>query len=280
LQRISCDKPVSFDANHFDREPSLSFRDTDTATTAHLVSAVSIAGSFIRYAFYLFGMIVFAIVACALIWGWSNRVRIVDDKPALRLTDGTYTRLPTSSEIISGGKTSYTEVLRYGSLNSRTNDLTVATTLPRSGNGQSQAWRGLHAQGLLTDATYDVLSTRYDLETRYGKFHAVDIRINVDGRKKQCLSFSSRFETTSIFMTGWACDGSSSGPSASTLACSLDRIVIDKALPTKEADDYLRERMARPGRCSAEAVTPAFDTRSRPVSPPSRWSQPSSKTRL
>jgi hypothetical protein len=280
LHRNSCDKPVSFDAIFLDWEPYLSFRRTDTANASQLTSAVSLAGAFIRYSFYFFGMIVFAIIACLFIMGWSNRLRVVDSKPAFRLTDATYTRLPFNTEIISGGRNGYVEVLRYGSLNSRTNDLTLAITLPPPGSVQTQSSRGLHSEGLLRDATYETLSTRYDLETRFGKFHALDVRINVDGRKKQCLSFSSRFETSSVFFTGWACDGSSSGPSANAVACTLDRLVIDNELRTKDADAYLRGRMSQPPRCSAEQITPAFDASSRPVSPPSRWSQPSARTRL
>jgi hypothetical protein len=124
------------------------------------------------------------------------------------------------------------------------------------------------------------MSTHYDLETRYGPVHAVEMRVETDGRWKQCLSYSSRFNTNAVALLGWSCDATGSKPGPDALACALDKLVLDKPLATADADVFMRERMMRPANCSATLVSQTIDVRSRPVSPPSRWSQPSSRTRL
>lgn len=257
----------------------MSFRDTDT-TAGQFTSAVSLVGVFVRYAFYFFGMIVFGLIAFGVIWLWGNRVQVVQDKPAFRITDGSFTRLPVSSDIIASGLLGRVEVMQYGTLQNSTTGLAVAISFPPPGSIQTPPALDLRNARLLRDVHYQTLSTHYDLETRYGPVHAVDMRIQVDGRWKQCLAFSSRFNTRALFLTGWTCDATGSKPGADALACTLDKLVIDKELPTKEADAYLRERMTRPAFCSSRQVTQTFDTGSRPISPPSRWSQPSARTRL
>lgn len=257
----------------------MSFRDTDT-TAGQFTSAVSLAGVFIRYAFYFFRMIVFGLIAFVLIWLWSNRVQVVQDKPAFRITDGSFARLPVSSDIITSGLLGRIEVMQYGTLQTSTTGLAVAISFPPPGSIQAPPALDLRNTRLLRDVNYQTLSTHYDLETRYGPIHAVEMRVQVDGRWKQCLGFSSRFDTRALSLTGWTCDATGTKPGADALACALDKIVIDKELPTKEADAYLRARMTRPAYCAARQVTQTFDTGSRPISPPSRWSQPSARTRL
>jgi hypothetical protein len=122
-------------------------------------------------------------------------------------------------------------------------------------------------------------NTHYDLETRFGEFRATEMRVDTDGRWKQCLSYRSRFDSPIVAITGWYCDGSGSRPSPNSLACILDKIVLEQELVSKGADNFLRERMAKPGRCSAEPVSQTTDTGHRGVSPPSRWSQPSAQYR-
>jgi len=257
----------------------LSFRDTDT-TAGQLTSAVSMAGIAVRYAFYFFGMIVFGIIALALIWQWHNRTRIIDDKPAFRIADGSIARLPVSTDIVSRASKARIDILRYGTLQNRTTDLALAITFPSRGSGMTSPGMGVLSNGLLTDLNFRTLAGHFDLETRYGPYHAVEMRIEADGRWKQCLAFSSRFDTNVVFVAGWTCDATGTKPGADALACALDKLVIDKELPTKEADAYLRERMTRPAFCSSRQVSQTFDTGSRPISPPSRWSQPSARTRI
>ena len=258
----------------------MSFRDSYGASAAPLASAASLAGSFIRYAFFLFGAIVLALVGFGLLWTWNGRIKVVDDKPAFRITDGSVGRLAVSSDIITGGRNGRIEVMQYGKLHNRETDLTVVMVFPPQGVARTQLGMDLRDTNLLRNVRAQTMATHYDLETRFGPVHAVEMRIETDGRWKQCLSYSTRFNTTAVFMTGWSCDATGSGPGATALACALDKLVIDKPLASAEADAYLRERMARPANCSSSPVTQTFDTRSRGVSPPSRWSQPSSKIRL
>ena len=106
------------------------------------------------------------------------------------------------------------------------------------------------------------------------------MRVDTDGRWKQCLAFRSRLETPAIYVTGWYCDATGSKPGADTLACMLDRLTVDGQLAIKEADDFMRAHMAKPAFCTAEPVNQTSDggARRRPSSP-SRWSQPSSTYR-
>ena len=119
--------------------------------------------------------------------------------------------------------------------------------------------------------------THYDLENRFGEFRATEMRVDTDGRWKNCLAFRSRLDTAAVYFTGWYCDGSGAKPAAGALACMLDRLVLDADLASKEGD--MRARMARPPNCSAEPVTQTTDVRQRRMSPPSRWSQPSAQQR-
>jgi len=152
--------------------------------------------------------------------------------------------------------------------------------MPKENIGRTQLGDQLNDSRLLRGMRYQQLSTHYDLETRYGPFHAVESRIEIDGRWQQCLAYNSRFTTNAVLVQGWSCDGTGSKPGADALACALDKLVIDKDLASKDADAYLRARMTRPATCSAQQVSQTFDMGTRPVSPPSRWSQPSARTRL
>ena len=57
-------------------------------------------------------------------------------------------------------------------------------------------------------------------------------------------------------------------PSAHTLACLLDKLVLDNSLTSKEADGFLRAKLAKPAYCMAEQVTQTTDTNSRRTSSP------------
>jgi hypothetical protein len=262
------------------REHPLSFRDTETATAAQLSSAVSLAGVFVRYAFYFFGMIVFGLIAFGLIWLWSNRAQVVDAKPGFRISDGSFARLPVSSDVIVSGSVGRVEIMQYGAMDHRGIDLTVAIAFPPPGGVQTRPTFEPRDTKLLRNMRFQTLYTHFDLETRYGPVHAIETRVETDGRWKQCLAFSSRFDTRAVFLSGWTCDATGTKPGADALACALDKLVIDKELPTKEADAYMRPRMSRSAYCAARQVTQTFDTGSRPIAPPSRWSQPSARTRL
>lgn len=253
--------------------------DNNAAPAGSLWSAISLAGSFIRYAFYFWTAIVMGMIALAVMTFWNHRVTLVADQPAFRIADGSVARLPVSTDVIAGKSFGRVEVMQYGVLENRETDLTVVMTLPPRDTPNTTVL-GDRLRGTRLFRNVIPMSTHYDLETRYGPIHAVDARIETDGRWKQCLSFSSRFKTKTVSLSGWTCDATGTSPGPYALACALDKLVIEKPLASPEADAYLRERMARPAECSASNVSQTFDTRSRAVSPPSRWSLPSSRTRL
>lgn len=256
-------------------------RDFNGTTTEHLSTAVSLAGVLVRYSFFLIGTIVIGIIGLAMLWVWNQRIRVVSDAPAFHIDDGSIGSLPVTSDVITGGQQGRIEVVQYGTLHNRGTDLAVVMLLPPKGAvASTRLAMDLREINILRHVRAVNLTTHYDLETRFGPVHAVEMRAETDGRWKQCLSYSSRFNTNAVALMGWSCDGSGSKPGAYALACTLDRLVIDKPLATTEADAWVRERMARPPNCSAHIVSQTTDVRSRPVSPPSRWSQPSSRTRL
>ena len=49
-------------------------------------------------------------------------------------------------------------------------------------------------------------------EARFGEYRATEMRVDADGRWKQCLAFRSRLQTATVYLTGWYCDGSGSKP--------------------------------------------------------------------
>ena len=105
------------------------------------------------------------------------------------------------------------------------------------------------------------------------------MRVDTDGRWKQCLTYYSRFPSESVVLAGWYCDASGTKPSADRLACLLDRLVLDASLESREADLFMREQSVRTARCSASPVSQTVDTRARGdgsrMSSPRSWSMPS-----
>lgn len=262
------------------QEGPLFTRDTDDTTAGQFSSAVSLAGIFIRYSFYFFGAIVMALLGIVLISVWSNRVALVADTPAFRIADGSVAGLPVRTDVVAGGRLGRIEVVQYGALQNRRTDLTVVMTFPPKGIvGSTQLTADLREARLLRDVRAVPLSTHYDLETRYGSFHAVEMQIETDGRWKQCLAYSTRFANSAVSLMGWTCDATGSKPGADALACTLDKLVIDKKLASPDADAYMRERMMRPANCSATIVSQTTDVRSRSMPAPPRWAQPLPRTR-
>jgi hypothetical protein len=249
-------------------------------------SAVRASGMFFRYAFYAAGTLAFVLIAFVIIkvsgFVSFNRVKIVDNVPSFRIVDKGFTKLPTQSKVTSGGALGRIEVRHYGRLHDRTANLSIALIVPpkpedRPVSRDFSAIRGSLAMGALSSAVPGAV--RYDLETRLGPVRAGEARINADGLIKPCLLFYSRFETDAVRLEGVMCEADGSKPSPHGLACVLDGLVLDARLPTAAAESFLRERMAQRSRCTAIPVSQTIDTRTRPVSPPSRWSMPSAQRR-
>jgi len=257
---------------------------TSLASSLHasnVTTAVTGAAAVIRYSFYLFGAIVFGLIGLGTLTAWNARVVHIDVPPAFHLASPHLARLPVTGEVIGSGPFGRAEIRHYGHLYNRDVDLTIALIMPRK---MTPLLRELGQQVRdirpMRNARAMFGSTYFDIETRFGSVRATDLRVDSDGQWKQCLAFLSRFDTLSVYFTGWYCDASGAKPSAERLACMLDRLTLDKDLASKEAEAFLRERIARPGSCSATPVSQTTDTRARSrVSPPQNWSIPNANRR-
>ncbi|MGE0752111.1 MAG: hypothetical protein AB7K64_16160 [Variibacter sp.] len=230
------------------------------------------AGILIRYGFYLFGAVAFAAVASAAIglYGWMPRS--LAREPAFHLAPADVASLSRQGEVVEMGGARL-ETWHYGQIYDRGRDLTVTMVMPPKGSPVTRHFaREFLNSTTLRHARPVLSSTYYDLETRFGPVRAVQMRVNADGRQKLCLAFISRFETTSLYLRGWTCEGNGSQPSAGALACTIDHMTVTAALATPEADDFFRRRAAkRGGTCGAAPVTQTTDTRPpRPLRIPRR----------
>ena len=257
-----------------------------TITQKDVVATVTIAGMIVRYGFYLVGALVLGMIGLSItaVWGW--RARTIDAKPAFRIAAPELAKLPMRSKVILSWH-GRVETRHYGQIYDRDMDLTVAMIMPPSNSVK------ITLDGLPDIPDIKPLRNRrvvsnavnHDLETRFGPLRAVDVRVDTDGRWKQCLTYYSRFATDAVVLAGWYCDGSGSKPSPDRLACLLDRLVLDAPLESREADSFMREQASRAARCSANPVSQTIDTRSSSyyfnsgssnrMTPPSQWSRPS-----
>jgi hypothetical protein len=254
-----------------------------TDSPLRLGTAATVIGTVVRYGFYAAGAFVFVLIAIVMIpFLRSDPVRRVDDQPAFRLASPELARLPMSGSVTTG-RGSRVEMRQYGRLHDRDKDFTVLMVMPPKDQGGARDFaaemnnfgslqgglifvtaygvqtRVIYGSGPLQAAQFS--STYHDLQTRFGPVRAREFRINADGRDKLCLAYLSRFETSSVYLKGWYCEGSGIKAGSWDLACTLDSLVLDRALASSEADAFVRERMKRPKQCSAEPVTQTTDTR-------------------
>lgn len=241
-------------------------------TTGEYGSPVAIAGNIIRYSFYLVGALVLGLIGIAILSIWKIAPKPVSAPPAFRITSPTLGRLPVTGNVVESSWLGRAEVRQYGQLHNRDIDLAVVMVMPPKGVGMGTEFgQDLREVNLLRNARATMLSTRYDLDTRFGEFRATEMRVDADGRWKQCLAYRSRFETASVYLTGWFCDGTGAKPSADLLACMLDKLALDNTLASKEADEFLRGRMNKAMRCQAAPVTQTTDTGRSTLRSPSRY---------
>jgi len=238
------------------------------------------AGSMIRHVFYLVGALLFGGLGLVTWTFWRDVPRPKEAPPAVRLAAPALAGLSTTGHVIEGGRLGRVEVRQYGRLNSREVDVALVAVMPPRGIGMGTEFvQDLRNINLLRGARAIMVPTHYDLENRFGEFRATEMRVDTDGRWKQCLAYRSRLDTPAIYLTGWYCDGSGAKPPAHALACMLDRLSLDAELASKEADQFVRARMARSATCSADQVTQTTDMGERRMSSPSRWSQPTAQRR-
>jgi hypothetical protein len=255
----------------------------ESLSRADLTKALPFAGAMIRYAFYLIGI---AVIATFALIGVPIRapqpaVTKVDEPPSFHLAASHLQRLPATSQILSHRYYGRMEVRHYGQLYDRDTDLTIAMFMPPKDTPMiREAGQQLRDIRPMSTARAVFGSSYFDLTTRFGAVRATELRVESDGQWKQCLAYLSRFDTSAVYITGWYCDASGAKPSAGQLACTLDKLMLDQELASKEADAFLRQRIARPASCLAIPVAQTTDIRSRGgVSSPQRWSTPNAQQR-
>ena len=252
----------------------------ESITAGEIGSAISVAGIAIRYGFYAIGAVVLALIGVTILSLQKVVPKVVDTTPSFRIASDTLGGLPVSGHVVTGSTFGRAEVRQYGTLHNRSTDFAIVMVMPPTGVAMGTQFAQDLGQANLLRMTRAVMqSTSYDLDTRFGEFRATEMQVDTDGRWKQCLAFRSRLDSAAVYLTGWFCDATGTKPSANTLACILDKLVIDKDLASPAADAFLRGRMAKSASCRADAVTQTTDTGSRRVSPPSRWTQPNATRR-
>ncbi|RAI30700.1 hypothetical protein [Rhodoplanes serenus] len=227
-----------------------------------LTTAVSTVGIVIRYGFHLVGALVLGLIGLGLftLWGYWPTVR--EQAPSFRLADPGLERLPVRALVAESRGLGRVEIRHYGQVHSRGQDITVALVLPpRPGFGAGSIAGEVRDLPDLRRLPTRFGSTHWDLETRHGEVRAVDLAVNADGLRKQCLAFLSRFDTTAFYIKGWYCEGDGSRPSPGHLACLIDRLELIRPLAAKDADAALRAGMTRPMRCSGSPVVQTSDPR-------------------
>jgi hypothetical protein len=258
--------------------------DPARITRDDVVQAMPILGQMIRYAFYVCGVVVAGMV---MFFGLPIRrppppkppVVKLDETPHFSLAAPHLQRLALTTQILQHNYYGRVEVRQYGQLYDRDVDLTLAVIMPPAGVPMIREF-GQQLRDIRPMRTAHAVFGQnfFDIYTRFGPVRAVDLRVESDGQWKLCLAYLSRFDTLSLYITGWYCDASGAAPSVEKLACTLDKLAFDgNELQSKAAEAFLREKLAKPASCSATPVSQTIDTRprgSRP-SPPQRWSTPS-----
>jgi len=253
----------------------------DDAPRVNLAAAAAGAGTVIRYSFYLFGALVFGAILLGINMAYSGRVKKVDVKPSYRIASQYLDKLPVNAQVVTGSRFGRMELLQHGAVHDRGVNLSIGMGIPpKDALITRDSMPQLTEISALRRARMVFTSVYHDLETRFGAVRATEMRVDNDGQWKQCLSFASRFDTTSIYFIGWFCDASGAKPSPDRLACILDKITLDKETGSKEADAFMREKMTKAASCSATPVSQTFDTRSyRTPQSPYKWSTPSAQRR-
>lgn len=246
----------------------------------NVLAVVAGAGALIRYSFYFVGMVLMGIIVITIMSFYNGRTRTVDERVSFTLNAPHLARFTPRSQVVTGGRFGRIELLSYGSFHNRDVNFNVGIGFPPSGAVIGHTIAPQISSLLPYNIRSATLPNYHDLETRFGSVRAQEMRLEADGQWKQCLAFVSRFETNAVYLIGWSCDASGAKPSPSTVACTIDKMILSKELVSKEADAFMRAQAARPATCSSIPVSQTTDTRYRSTpSSPQRWSQPSSTYR-
>lgn len=176
----------------------------ETVTAGNIAAPLAVAGSVIRYGFYLVGMLVLGLIGLGVMALWKIPPKAVNAPPAFRIAAPSLEQLPVTGSVTTSSLIGRAEVRQYGRLSNRSTDLAVALVLPPKGLGMGnelvQDLRNINPLGLKRAIATQAY---HDMETRIGEFRVTEMRVDGDGRWKQCLGFRSRLDTASVYFTGW-----------------------------------------------------------------------------
>jgi hypothetical protein len=225
-----------------------------------------VTGALIRHSYYLIGALVLGYVGITMLPAAKPKVKPpADERPSFHLAERDLARLRRTGFVHAFQPSGRVEAWQYGQLTDRDADLTIALVmLPLNampGGDLNAELARLRTLNILRGAGPVGNEKYHNLHTRFGELRAAEMRADVDGQRKQCLGFVSRFESYATRMSGWWCTANGSKPSAIELACMLDQFTLDAKLDSAEADAFLRTRAARAASCAAEPVTQTTDTR-------------------
>ncbi len=137
---------------------------------------------------------------------------IIEDKPAFRIADGSFAQAYPSAPISSRSGLDW-RVLRScntGHWNIAGSDLDRGDHIPApvAASMTRRAWSNRAKQSFCATISVSRRSPGTSISRRATvPVHAVEMRIEADGRWKQCLAFSSRFDTRTWYsVAGWTCD--------------------------------------------------------------------------
>jgi hypothetical protein len=235
-----------------------------------VTSTIPIIGALVRHSFYLIGSVVFAIVGVLLLSHPSQKPKPPvpppgGGKPGFHLNDADLARMSQTAYVLNFQPSGRIESWQYGQLTDRGPDFTIALFMMpdfviAAGDVNQELGR-LRSYNILRGVGPYGNGTFYDLNTRFGQIRATEMRADVDGQRKQCIGFVSRFDTSFAHLSGWHCTAGGAKPDAIALACILDQLVLDSTLVLPEADAFFRTHAALPPSCSADPVTQTTDTR-------------------
>ena len=229
---------------------------------ARLSTVLLGAGLTVRFFFYLLGALFFLQILIATFYFWSVREKNLDQAPSFKLTAAELARLPVKTKITTGTWAGRIEMRQYGDRHKPQTDMSIFMILPPNGP-PIERYLGQEVLHVMGNAQAWITNATYDLTTRFGPAHAAELNLVADGRKKLCLGFLTRFDTPSVYFTGWYCEADGTKPSPNRLACILDGLVLDAPAAVGEADAFLRERIRRGASCNATPVTQTVDDRAR-----------------
>jgi hypothetical protein len=225
----------------------------------------NVAGALIRHSYYLIGALVLGYIGFTFLPAAKKVAPPANERPSFHLADRDLARLKKTGFVYTFKPTGRIEAWQYGQLTDRAADLTVALVmLPLNampaGDVNAELGR-LRTLNILRGVGPWGNEKYHNLHTRFGELRAAEMRADVDGQRKQCLGFISRFETQTTRMSGWWCTADGTKPGAIELACMLDQFTLDAKLEFADAEAFLRSRASRPATCGAEPVTQTTDTR-------------------